>query len=146
MRAKLNIKYHWRRNDGKKIRKKHREALKESAEERIADQMRDGIREGQLFDNIIIDKKDEKKDGVGYTGYWKVKRDTIYREELDQAETLKEELREHLDAMRSLVSNMPYKGDKKADSQQVCLQVAMNALEHNIDGISKSDFDYVMAS
>ena len=49
-------------------------------------------------------------------------------------------LREHLEAMRDEVSNMPFKGNTSNESQKVCLVIAMNTLEHSIDGIEDSDF------
>ena len=58
---------------------------------------------------------------------------------MSRVEDLQEELREYLDAMRSKVILMPYKGDTSNDSQKVCLMIAMNTLEHSIDGLKTSD-------
>lgn len=43
--------------------------------------------------------------------------------------------------VRRLVDKMPYKGDKCQDSQRMCLILAINNLEYQINGVKPSDFE-----
>ncbi len=38
------------------------------------------------------------------------------------------------------INEMPYRGDKCKDSQKLCLQLALNELEHNVTGLEDEDF------
>ena len=42
--------------------------------------------------------------------------------------------------MENLINTMPHKGDKCADSQKVCLTVALKNLESFINGTGTEDF------
>lgn len=53
----------------------------------------------------------------------------------------KDQLYKLLRQIEVAVELMPYKGDKCENSQKVCLQQAINELEHNINGVSDKDLE-----
>ncbi len=54
-------------------------------------------------------------------------------------EIFKEETLLHLEAIESFVSRMPYNGDICADSQKVCLAIAIKNLEYILTVTTQDD-------
>lgn len=71
MEIQITINFDWSRNDGKSVKKTHREALEESAKERIFEMMKDGYTGGELSDSVRMDKSDGKN-GIEYSGSWSI--------------------------------------------------------------------------
>mgnify|MGYP006989528054 CR=1 FL=1 len=43
--------------------------------------------------------------------------------------------------IEALIDEMPYKGDKEADSQKICLQRCLDELQYAINGCEQEDFE-----
>ena len=47
----------------------------------------------------------------------------------------------HIEQLQNLINQMPYKGDTCSESQKLCLQQALNELEHNVNGVEEEDLN-----
>jgi hypothetical protein len=45
-----------------------------------------------------------------------------------------------IDKFQNLIDLMPYRGDVCSESQKLCLQQALNELDHNVNGVEDLDF------
>jgi hypothetical protein len=57
-----------------------------------------------------------------------------------QMEKYKKQMVTLVDKMLTMTSTLPYKGDICEDSQKVCLIVAINEVDHCLNGLKLSDF------
>ena len=72
MTRTIKIAYRWWRNDGRAIKKPHKEALEETAMNIIGDAMADDFTSGELNDNIHMDG--DPPDGIAYRGHWEIEK------------------------------------------------------------------------
>ena len=80
MKRKITITYNWSKNDSGDIKENHKEALEEHAENRILEMTSEGFTSGELSDNIFMNDDDideNGNEGIGYSGWWERKTETL---------------------------------------------------------------------
>ena len=60
---------------------------------------------------------------------------------ITQVKLFKKVMSFHIDEMNKIVDDMPYKGDKCTDSQQMCLKQRLKELEAYIYGTTQKDLE-----
>ncbi len=69
MEKKTTITYNWKRDDGKKIPKKHEYQLIDHALNHISEQLQQGYTSGELIETI----SDGSKKGIDCSGWFEIK-------------------------------------------------------------------------
>ena len=74
MEKNINIKYHWKCDEGIEIPEKHKEALEEDAMSRIFEMIKENYNQGELSTSVRFGKdevpEEDEEDGLNYSGWW----------------------------------------------------------------------------